>query len=215
MMAAGGTVKRILFICTGNTCRSPMAEALLKQKATEKGLDLEVRSAGVAAIDGMAAADTALQVMEERGIDHRSHRSQPITGELVEWADLILAMTVGHRQQLIQAFPEAADKLYTLKEYVLDDSQRVQLERLQRLKAEWQTLRAMVEKARADGDSSREESLNRKLESLETTIRKEEGAVWTDHDVADPFGGSLEIYRRCAEEIEQQLDKLLDRLQRS
>lgn len=103
---------RVLFVCTGNTCRSSMAEVLAKSMT-----DWEVRSAGVAAMEGDAASDHAVAVMSERGLDLSSHESWQINRELVEWADLILTMTRQHAEVLKIHFPEHAGKVSPLREH--------------------------------------------------------------------------------------------------
>ncbi|HAQ07098.1 MAG TPA: low molecular weight protein arginine phosphatase [Bacillus bacterium] len=104
---------RILFVCTGNTCRSPMAEAILKSKQVP---GVEVKSAGVYAVNGADASINAKIVLEENRIIH-DHRSASLTKEDVEWASLILTMTEGHKAVLLDQYPEASDKIFTLKEY--------------------------------------------------------------------------------------------------
>jgi len=92
---------RILFVCTGNTCRSALAEALARKVIIERGLsDVDVQSAGTSAWDGAPASDGALLVGMERGLDLSQHRSQMLTRELVEKADLVLAMGPHHLERI-------------------------------------------------------------------------------------------------------------------
>jgi len=91
------TTYNLLFVCTGNTCRSPMAEAIARHKVRERGWShVAVRSAGIAAAHGAPASRHAVAVAAEHGIDLGGHLSQPLTPELVEWADLILVMGASH-----------------------------------------------------------------------------------------------------------------------
>lgn len=91
--------ERLLFVCTGNTCRSPTAEALAREEARRRGLDVVCRSAGVAASGGGASSGAA-RVAEEADLDLSDHRSTQLDPELVEWADLILCMGESHRWQV-------------------------------------------------------------------------------------------------------------------
>ena len=92
---------RILFVCTGNTCRSAIADALARKVIVERGLsDVEVQSAGTSAWDGAPASDGALLVGMERGLDLSAHRAQTLTRELVRDSDLILAMGPHHLERI-------------------------------------------------------------------------------------------------------------------
>lgn len=110
----------ILFVCTGNLCRSPMAAALLRARLTqdEARRDWQVGSAGVWAAEGRPASAYAIEEMAQRGIDLRTHRSRSVTHELVAGADLVLAMTRSHVEALRTAFPEHAHKVHLLSEMI-------------------------------------------------------------------------------------------------
>lgn len=92
---------RILFVCTGNTCRSALADAIARKIAVERGLgDVEIVSAGTSAWDGAPASDGALLVGMERGLDLSQHRAQTLTRDLVREAALVLAMGPHHLERI-------------------------------------------------------------------------------------------------------------------
>lgn len=94
---------RILFVCTGNTCRSPMAEVIARRRLEELGwTHVEVRSAGVAAFSGSPASDGAVRVAEARGLDLSNHASTPLTPELIDESDLILTMSSSHLVRVLE-----------------------------------------------------------------------------------------------------------------
>lgn len=88
---------RILFVCTGNTCRSPMAEAVARAELRRRGWEhVEVASAGIEAEPGASASTPAVNVAERQGLDLRGHRSRLLSADLLSWADLALAMSPSH-----------------------------------------------------------------------------------------------------------------------
>lgn len=149
--------KKILFVCTGNTCRSPMAEHLLKEKLKKMNIeDIEVESAGLSAFFPQKASKNAILVMNEIGIDISSHVSRLINEEMIKESTLILTMERYHKEVITKMYPGVMDKVFTLKEYVLDDKKEL--------------------------------------------------------DVVDPYGGDIEEYRRCRDELSFLLDKLLSKV---
>ncbi|MGD9145067.1 MAG: low molecular weight protein arginine phosphatase [Anaerolineae bacterium] len=106
----------ILMVCTGNLCRSPMAEGLLRQRLSEEGLDTDYRvlSAGVWAVDDNPASANAIAVMAERGIDIADHIAHTITANDVAEADLILVMAREHAQVIQNTWPQYGWKVHRL-----------------------------------------------------------------------------------------------------
>lgn len=111
-------MRSILFVCTGNLCRSPMAAGLLRKKLAEEGLDgrYEVRSAGVQAVEGSRASRNAIIVMAQQWIDITDHVAHTITADDMEKASLILVMTRDHQTLLHQTWPQYAWKVHLLSE---------------------------------------------------------------------------------------------------
>lgn len=149
----------ILFVCTGNTCRSPMAEAIARKLIADRlhcrPDELEdrgviVQSAGLSAMGGGPAATEAIEVMSAIGLDLGAHESQPLTGQMVRYADLIFPMTRSHRQAILSQWPEAASRTELL---AIDQS-----------------------------------------------------------DIADPIGGPPDVYRRCAIQLQQELEARIAKL---
>ena len=109
-------MKTILFVCTGNVCRSPMAEGLMRHRLRGR-TDVQIASAGLGAIDGQPPSDLAVQVMSELGIDISYYRSQALRVPLVEQADFIFTMTRQQQDAIQTIYPAAAEKTFVLREF--------------------------------------------------------------------------------------------------
>jgi len=110
---------KILFVCTGNICRSPMGEYLLRNKLIKEGIkDIEIISAGTTdfCVGSSASAD-AIQVMDKIGIDLKPHIAQQVSKKLVEESDYIIAMTQYHKDLINMMFYVASNKVYMLSEF--------------------------------------------------------------------------------------------------
>jgi protein-tyrosine-phosphatase len=145
----------LLFVCSGNTCRSALAEALARKIAARRGIeDLNVSSAGTNAWDNAPATDEALLVGMERDLDLTGHRARKLTPTIVSEADLIFVMTPGHLEPVKHM--GGRGKAHVIDEY-------------------------------ASGTANQ--------------------------GITDPYGGDLETYRQTADLLEQELEKLFDRLE--
>lgn len=111
-------MKTVLFVCTANICRSPMAAGLMRKRIAELRLEDQVRvvSAGVFAEGGHNASRFASTVLGERGIDLSQHRSQSVTVDLLRQADIVLVMEESHRKSLFYLAPQALARVFLLSE---------------------------------------------------------------------------------------------------
>jgi len=108
---------RLLFVCSGNICRSPMAEAIATAAAPQLGLAVECASAGTLNLVDRAPPPNAMAVMREVGLSIQDHRSQPLTLETIRWADHVLCMTVEHAVTAHARDPQAGEKVRLLGPY--------------------------------------------------------------------------------------------------
>ena len=115
-LRAALSLKKIAFICTGNSCRSVMARYYIEKLFKDKGISrIDFDSAGIGAFQGLDASPLTLEVLKEEGIDASSHRTKPVTEELVKESDLIVVMGKTHRDFLEEKFPESRGKIRPLE----------------------------------------------------------------------------------------------------
>ena len=166
----------LVFLCTGNICRSPMAEVLMVREAAMRPEPVIVSSAGFVT-ENRAAEPHAVTVMGERGLDLTRHRSRLVDPEMLE-ADLVVGMTREHVRDAFGLHREAFPRTFTLKE--------------------------LVRRGRAVGPASA--GLEPWLDEIATTRDSADllGDSRAD-DIADPMGRSLRVFRACADEIEDQI----------
>ena len=111
-------IKRILVVCIGNICRSPMAEYMLQFKAQQRGIEAEIISAGIAACQGKPAHRYTNKVLNDYGMDASDHVAMQVNKDLVNWADLVLVMEHDHKRHLEKKYPSAKGKVFRLGEWM-------------------------------------------------------------------------------------------------
>jgi len=191
-------IRRILFVCSGNTCRSPMAEVLLRKKlarhASEWAKDAVVTSAGVSAISGSPASENATAAMKHKDLDLSEHQSKLLEAADIINADLVITMTRNHKKAVLALVPQALHKVYTLAE----------------LTALAELAHAKPEQAKKYRDMIQEVA----QKTMELTLLLDQ-LLGNPPDIEDPFGGDLAEYEECARSISGHLDTLLQYLDQS
>ncbi len=151
---------KIMFICTGNICRSAMAEGMLKKMLQEEKIEAEICSCGIYAETGDEVTYNAIDAMKDYDVDITSHKATNIRDSKIKEMDIILCATNTHKQNVLYLYPELKGKVYTMKEY------------------------AGIDK---------------------------EGQ---DLDIKDPWGYDLNVYKHCAKEIKECLEKIVEKLKK-
>jgi protein-tyrosine phosphatase len=177
---------RVLFVCTANRCRSPMAEVIARAALARAGADVEVGSAGTFADPGLPATDDAEYTVRKLGLDLRDHASRQVTDDLVDTADLIVCMERNHLMDVCRDRPDAFARTFTLKDL-----------------------------ARRAAATHRHpaEPLGHWLTRLHEDRVVHDVIGWTGRDdVDDPTGRSLRRHRRTAAEIAELVDTVVEQL---
>ena len=177
----------ILVVCSGNICRSPVAEGLLRRALHRRFGERAptVSSAGTIAMDGNAISDGSVLAAGERGVDIARHRARLLTAPLISGADLCLCMAAEHRDEIAELVPEAADRAFTLKELV----------------------RLLEREPRADAAGP--DALPGRIAAAAASRALEGAPNPFDEDVVDPIGMPVETYRAVAWELDEWVDRLV------
>lgn len=115
-------MKKIMFICTGNICRSAMADGLMKKLIKDNKKDIEVYSCGIFAEDGDMPTFNAIEAISDYGVDLRDHQATNIRNSNIEEMDIILCATVSHKNNVIAMYPKLKDRVFTMKEFAEFDN---------------------------------------------------------------------------------------------
>ncbi|MFP5321073.1 MAG: hypothetical protein ACLGIC_04415 [Acidimicrobiia bacterium] len=175
----------MLVLCTGNICRSPMAQLMLRARLEQRGVQADVDSAGFVTQDRPAPPEI-LDVLVARGLDGSAHRSRRLQAPDLQRPDLVLAMERQHVREVAVLDREAFERTFTLPD--------------------------LARRARAHGPRRPDEDLRAYLHRISAGRRPADVLGVGDDEVADPYGRNAAAYRRAADEIEELLDVVVDHL---
>lgn len=194
---------QILVVCTGNICRSPIAEQVLRERLTSAGVPVIVQSAGTEAMAGHGMTPEAAEQAQRFGATTNDHRAQQLTAQLLADADLVLTATRAHRADVVSLHPRASRYTYTLNQFA-----RL-LAQLPKAKEELPPVEdvPLVEERPTKEDASRNLP-NENFTTLLTEIAASRGetsplANPADDDIGDPYRQPPEAYNRAGGEIDR------------
>jgi protein-tyrosine phosphatase len=177
----------ILLVCTGNICRSPIAEGLLRRLLASRNAPIDVGSAGTSGWDGSPAMPESIEAAAERGADISAHLARRLARSMVEDADLIVAMSAEHREGVLWMASGAEPRTFTLKEVV----------------------RLLEHLPPAGAKADPEGSLRKRVAQAHALRTSGYAGNPFDDDVADPLGLPVEAYRAVAWELEEWCTRLV------
>ncbi|MBE3583214.1 MAG: ribose 5-phosphate isomerase B [Limnochordaceae bacterium] len=210
--------QRVYLVCTGNTCRSPMAAALLQQRLAAAAssaapsspagsVSIEVRSAGLDAVEGAAASTLATEAMRSYGMDLRRHKAHRWSAQDAAQADLVLTMTMEQKRRLLEHFPDLAGRVFSVLEYAAGENLDPQLLRLHLLRQLRQAYERPVPTVTDRHGAATGEPSDLAAERL--SLEQQLAA----YDIPDPaFSGDLAVYQRTAAQLREAMQKVAARL---
>jgi protein-tyrosine phosphatase len=179
----------ILVVCTGNICRSPIAEGFLRRQFAERHADIAVSSAGTSGWDGSEAMPESVDAAAQWGADLSPHRARRLLAEMIDDAKLVVGMATEHREAVSSLVPSAADRAFTLKELV-----------------------RLLETLPPVDPAAAERDLEARIAAAHQARLAGAAPNPYDQDIADPLGLGLESYRAVAWELDEWCGRLVDGL---